>query len=1052
MRWLLRSLALAALAIATLLPATWAHAQIRPMAREGVLEWPAGQEGPLLLEGEWGFAWHEFTDPAQARPNTAFARVPSSWTDLPDPGKTLRGEGFATYTLEVRCPAGREVALSMPAQRSAVHVYVNGRLAATQGRPGATEQEALPAVRGRTVLTGGFTCPLRITAHVSNFSHRAGGMVRAPLAGSRLEMERDRMVRLGFNSALLGAYLVMGSLSLLFFATRRKDRTPLYFGLFCFAIAVYADMTGERGLLLMFTPEVDWEVYLRTEYFAWFGSMAMFVLVVASLFAGEMRRGAVWALLAATAFGAAVTLVTTARTYSHIVPYGQALSLVFGLYVTWAASSAARRKKEGANILLGGMGCVLLVLMVDVAQYNAGYTLRSVTPLGMLALVLAPGIVMARRLARALNVEELRGLEQRVRGDLLVRTTKAGIFDWDTTLGRMHYSVRLREMLGHAPDADTVNWGLFHAFVHEEDRPQVVADFETWMRGRQVRSGESRHAPSEFRLVRADGSHLWVMAEAISLTGSDGRALRFICSFLDVTERREMEEGLKASLRLREDVERMARHDLKTPLNSIIGATRLLSSRQGTASSSTRRELLGVIERASYRMLEMVNLSLDLFRMERGSYDFRPQAVDLGEIVVRVIVDSQPLAQAQRVEVRFDRVEGWRSYVRAEELLCYSIVANVLKNAIEATPPGGEVVVSLEAGDPVMLRIGNPGHLPPDVAERFFDKYFSTGKSGGTGLGTYSARLMARIQEGDLILEAGHHGVTLVLALPALARESLSAPAPLSGASQPGELLPEPLGEADFGIRTIPALVVDDDDYNRLIVRHCLPSPPFAVETAANGRAAIERFTARRPALLLIDMEMPLMNGLEATAWIRAHEAAEEASGKGEGRCVIVMLSSNDDDASIARAWQAGIDHYLVKPVTKEVLLGTLARLLGGGSAGNEGGLKELVAQDAAADGEAEAGEDDAVAIDPALAAEVPAFVDSRRALVREMAEALRHGDREELAVLAHRAGGGLSLFGFAWAAAQCRRIEEGASTLPDEELDALLATLGKHLDHTRWA
>lgn len=1034
MRGLPRFLAAAALAAGVSFAGAGAQAQERPLARDGVIEWPAGSAGPVALEGEWGFAWRQFQDPAAAARVPPTARVPSAWTDLPDPQKALQGEGFATYTLEVRCPAGRQLALSIPAQRSAVHLFVNGRLAATQGVPGATSAEAVAAIRGRTVMTDAFDCPLRITAHVSNFSHRAGGMVRAPLAGGSFELQRDRMVRLGFNSVLLGAYLIMGALSLIFFAVRRKDRTPLFFGLFCLSIAVYADMTGERGLLLVSAREVDWEVYLRVEYLAWFASMATFVLLVRSLFAGEMRRGPLFALLGATAVGALVTLSTPARVYSHIVPFGQALSLVFGLYVTWTAANAARRKREGAQILLGGMACVLLVLMVDVAQYNAGYTLRSVTPLGMLALVLAPGIVMARRLARALNAEELRGLEQRVRGDLLVRTTKAGIFDWDTTRGRMDYSARLREMLGYPADAQTHNWGLFHAFVHEDERQAVVAEFEQWMRSRDVRSGEVRHAPSEYRLVRADGSHLWVLAEAISLTGSDGATLRFICSFLDITPRREMEEGLKASLRLREDVERMARHDLKTPLNSIIGATRLLNEEGGAGSASSRRELLGVVERAGYRMLEMVNLSLDLFRMEQGRYEFRPQAVDLGELAARAIVDTRALAQAQGVEIRFEEGEGLPVYVRAEELLCYSIAANLLKNAVEATPAGGVVTVSLEAGDPAVLRIHNPGRLAADVAKNFFDKYFSAGKSGGTGLGTYSARLMARVQEGELTLEGGQAGITLVLALPALAREAASAPAPLERGLQPARG-PFP----GFGDAPIRALVVDDDEYNRLIVRRCLPVPPFVVETAANGRAAIERFAARRPDLVLIDMEMPLMNGLEATAWIRAREA--EA---GQQRCIVVMLSSNDDEASIRRGHEAGIDHYLVKPVTKEELLGTLGGLLGKSSPGEAGS--------AAGPAMGGAREDDAVTVEAGLAAEVPAFLDSRRQLAREMAEALRRGDREAVGVLAHRAGGGLSLFGFAWAAAQCRRIEEGAAGDADAVLEEAVRALAGHLANVRWA
>src|SRR6185295_18370644 len=98
-----------------------------------------------------------------------------------------------------------------------------------------------------------------------------------------------------------------------------------------------------------------------------------------------------------------------------------------------------------------------------------------------------------------------------------------------------------------------------------------------------------------------------------------------IGSYTDITERRAHEEALRASVRLREEVERMSRHDLKTPLNSVIAMSRLL--REGGRVAPEDAELLGTIERAGYRILNMVNLSLDLFRMESATYQFHPQAV-----------------------------------------------------------------------------------------------------------------------------------------------------------------------------------------------------------------------------------------------------------------------------------------------------------------------------------------------------------------------------------------------------------------------------------------
>src|SRR5205085_2947267 len=236
------------------------------------------------------------------------------------------------------------------------------------------------------------------------------------------------------------------------------------------------------------------------------------------------------------------------------------------------------------------------------------------------------------------------------------------------------------EIMGYANNTDTREWPLFFERIHPVDRSLVQDVFMKQLRDRTVRGGEMKHEPHEYRLLRADGGEVWVHAEAISLRGADGRTLRYICSFHDITDQRAVAEGLKRqnaamaeNARLREDVERMSRHDLKTPLNSIIGVARLLGD--DASVPPEQRELLGIAERAGYRMLEMVNLSLDLSRMELGTYQFRPQAVNMADVLARVRLDLQPLAHAARVHVRLEALPPQPVYARAEELLCYSIFA-----------------------------------------------------------------------------------------------------------------------------------------------------------------------------------------------------------------------------------------------------------------------------------------------------------------------------------------------------------------------------------------
>jgi PAS domain S-box-containing protein len=677
-----------------------------------------------------------------------------------------------------------------------------------------------------------------------------------------------------------------------------------------------------------------------------------------------------------------------------------------------------------------------VVLLTNLLHFYADVTQRGITAFGLLAFVLTPGMVLLRRVARSLHVEEQRSAEQREKVDLLVRATHAGILDWDCTRNLSRYSPRLLEIMGYPPDADTRQWRLFFDHVHPSDRARVQEGFKAQLRDRSVRGGERKHEPHEYRLLRYDGSSVWVHAEAISLRDGDGRTLRYICSFLDITDQRAVAEGLKRqnialaeNARLREDVERMSRHDLKTPLNSIIGVARLL--REDPSVPAEQRELLVIAERAGYRMLEMVNRSLDLSRMELGTYDFRPQAVHLVDVIGRVMLDLQGLAQSAQVRIRMEPLVAAPVYARADELLCYSLLGNLVKNAVEATPPGGTVDVVLEPGDPLRVLVRNPGHVHESVASRFFDKYVTAGKTGGTGLGTYSARLMARVQNGDLEMRTGDPGTVLTLTLPALGAEQLPPPRERAAAAASRPLVTA----EDFAPRRV--LLVDDDDYNRLLLMRYLPSPPFTVEAAADGQAAVDAVARQWPDIVLIDMEMPVMNGPDAVRWIRNRERQD-----GRQPCTVVMMSSSDDAASIRRGLAAGSTRFLTKPFTREALLALLHELDVGGASVPAQAPPERQPEPNDAPVPAHA----PVQVDAELLQEVPAFLDSRRRMVEAMVKALAAGDRALLHTVAHRAAGGLALFGFQWAAWRSRAISARAAGADAQSLRDDIEALREHL------
>ena len=227
-------------------------------------------------------------------------------------------------------------------------------------------------------------------------------------------------------------------------------------------------------------------------------------------------------------------------------------------------------------------------------------------------------------------------------------------------------------------------------------------------------------------------------------------------------------KALKEAARLREDVDGIMRHDLKAPLTGIIGLPQIILDEGGLNESQAM--FLRLIEENGYKMLSMINLSLDLFKIERGAYRLSPEPVELLAMARRLFVEFAALAGPRKltclltVAGRPTRPED-TAYLCGERLLLYSMLANCVKNALEASPPGGRVTVDVTPGEPTVLRVVNRGVIPACLRGRFFTKYATAGKQGGTGLGAYSARLIAETHGGSARMETSDEADCTVVTL-----------------------------------------------------------------------------------------------------------------------------------------------------------------------------------------------------------------------------------------------------------------------------------------------
>jgi len=230
------------------------------------------------------------------------------------------------------------------------------------------------------------------------------------------------------------------------------------------------------------------------------------------------------------------------------------------------------------------------------------------------------------------------------------------------------------------------------------------------------------------------------------------------------TQQRLTDE-LREAARLKQDVENITRHDLKNPLINIIGLPSLISSYDNLYPD--QEKFLSIIETCGYQMLLMINSSLDLYKMEKQSYQFSPTAINACAITFKALRDLEYLLSTNGCHARVvfngqpaqpeDKLIIW-----AEELLTYTLLVNLLKNAIEASPEECEITISILVNARPQISIHNFGAVPESVHETFFDKYATAGKTGGTGLGTYSARLIIETMGGSIVMHTSQNAGTTV--------------------------------------------------------------------------------------------------------------------------------------------------------------------------------------------------------------------------------------------------------------------------------------------------
>lgn len=358
-------------------------------------------------------------------------------------------------------------------------------------------------------------------------------------------------------------------------------------------------------------------------------------------------------------------------------------------------------------------------------------------------------------------------------------------------------------------------------------------------------------------------------------------------------------------------------HELRTPLNGVLGLAQVLTADRSLPAAARGHGTM--IERAGRHLLALVNDVLDLAQVEAGRVTFESQPVPLGRLMDSAMVLVQPEAGRKQIRLTGALMPDCPQVVVGDQLRLRQVLLNLLGNAVKFTPEHGEVRLELhalaEGGIRVEVTDTGPG-IPLEQRSLLFHDFsqmpgLHSQAREGNGLGLAISAGLVEAMGGQIGMAPGPEGKG--------SRFWANLPLPL-GSAMPAPTAPRPAA-GSFRI-----LVVDDVALNRLVVQALLEAADHEVVLAESGHAAIAALTEGSFDLVLMDVQMPEMDGLETTRHIRAAESRRS----GPNRIPILALTGEEMDGAVQACMEAGMDGHLPKPVDRARLLASVRQAIQG--------------------------------------------------------------------------------------------------------------------------
>lgn len=434
-----------------------------------------------------------------------------------------------------------------------------------------------------------------------------------------------------------------------------------------------------------------------------------------------------------------------------------------------------------------------------------------------------------------------------------------------------------------------------------------------------------------FPLRSHQGDWRWFLSRAVPIKDDHGQVILWFGTNTDITQEKKMSEELQQAKNVAEDANRTktaflanVSHELRTPLGAILGFAELL--KDPLLRKEEREEFIETIIRNGKQLSELIGEVLDLGKIEAGKVDIERIKIDLQRFIHETADSLAVKAREKDIELELAWGEDLPQQIESDPLRLRQILFNIIGNSIKFTDRGFVQVkvekMSLQGSKPqkISISVRDSGRgIPYDAQDLIFQPFTqadssTTRKYGGTGLGLAISRKLARLLGGDVVLKESEpgQGSLFVITFEAFP-VSRVAPLQLTESSEK-----QAQSKGASRLAGIQVLLAEDSADNQLLVKRMLQKEGAKVEIAGNGRDAVQRALSGHYDVVLMDIQMPLMDGYDATRELRRQGY----------RGAIVALTAHAMSDERMKSIEAGCDDHLTKPLSTPRLLSTVEKHL----------------------------------------------------------------------------------------------------------------------------